>query len=382
MQFIHKSLWVAMIALFLPVVTIAEVRDVSDRVEAIRKKHDLPGIVAVVVEGDQIVLSGTAGVRKAGSAEKITLLDKVHIGSCAKAITATLVAMLVQDGTLRWDMTLAEALPEIAPSMNEKCRSITLNQLVTNTSGIKDHLIGTEIWPKLVQANDKPTESRRMLAQWTLSRPPEADPGTRFIYSNCGFAIAGHIVEVRTGVPFETLVQERLFKPLGITSAGFGAPGTPGAVDQPRGHSIQGHPIEPSRVADNPSAIAPAGTMHMSIIDWAKFISLHIRPADAEQKLISSETLALLHKPAGLEGADYAMGWIVTTRPWAKAGPDTPGVALTHSGSNTRWFSVVWMAPERNFAILAVTNSGVRAAPQALDDLAGELIRAYLAMKN
>ncbi len=334
------------------------------------------------VEQDEIVLSGAAGIRRVGSDEKITLQDKVHIGSCAKAITSTLIAMLVHDGTLRWDMTVAEALPDLAPTMHEQCRSITIKQLVTNSSGIKDHLLGTEIWPKLGAANEKPLEARRMLTEWTLSRAPEAAPGTKFIYSNCGFAIAGHIAEVKTGVPFESLIQERLFKPLEITSAGFGAPGTAGTIDQPRGHSIQGNPIEPSRIADNPSAIAPAGTMHMSILDWAKFISLHIRPADADQKLITNEMLSVLHKSAGVDGADYAMGWIVAARPWAKGRPDAPGLALTHSGSNTRWYAVAWLAPERNFAILIVTNTGVAAAPKALDELAGELIRAYVAMKK
>ena len=68
----------------------------------------------------------------------------------------------------------------------------------------------------------------------------------------------------------------------------------------------------------------------------------------------------------------HAGGWIVAPRPWAG------GAALTHTGTNTYWFSVAWLAPERGFAVLVACNTGADGAAKACDDAASALIQAYL----
>src|SRR5690606_14906599 len=97
-----------------------------------------------------------------------------------------------------------------------------------------------------------------------LARKPEATPGTEKIYSNQGYAIAGVMLEKASGQTWEGLMQTMLFDPLGMTSAGFGAPATPGKVDQPWGHEpglFGQKPVPPGPRADNPLAIAPAGAV-------------------------------------------------------------------------------------------------------------------------
>src|SRR5271169_1360091 len=66
------------------------------------------GTAAAVLRGERIIAQGVAGVRKRGSAEHITLDDQFHLGSCTKAMTATLVAMLAEEGRLNWTTTLGE----------------------------------------------------------------------------------------------------------------------------------------------------------------------------------------------------------------------------------------------------------------------------------
>src|SRR4030095_15378013 len=66
------------------------------------------GLAAVVLRGERIIGHAAAGVRKRGTAERITIADRFHLGSCTKAMTATLVAMLVEDGKLNWTTTLGE----------------------------------------------------------------------------------------------------------------------------------------------------------------------------------------------------------------------------------------------------------------------------------
>lgn len=217
-----------------------------------------------------------------------------------------------------------------------------------------------------------------MLLSGVLSRRPAYEPGTKYEYANAGFAIAGHMCETVTGTAWEDLMQSRLFGPLGITSAGYGAPGAPGSPDQPRGHR-GGNPVLPGPGSDNPPAISPAGRVHMTVEDWAKFIALHVR-GDRENpsrdcRLLKPGSFDVLHEvPVDAEGKavepPYAMGWLRPARPWA-AGP-----VLTHNGSNTMWFCVTWCAPKKDLAVLVACNSAGPKAEAACDEAASALLRA------
>ena len=175
------------------------------------------------------------------------------------------------------------------------------------------------------------------------------------------------MLEKIAGEPWETLMTNRLFKPLGMTSAGFGAPGAPGKVDEPWGHVREGGEIKPVQ-SDNPPAIAPAGRVHCSLEDMARYLNLHL--GTASTNLLKPETLRRLHTPP--DGQDYACGWLSVDRVWAG------GRALTHNGSNTMWYMVIWLAPEKHFGVVAATNIAGRNAEKACDDVSAAMIRKWL----
>jgi CubicO group peptidase (beta-lactamase class C family) len=374
----------------LVVAPVPEPLDFHERLEQIRARHDLPALGLVAVQDGRIVARGVAGVRRGGSHEQVTINDRWHIGSCTKAMTATLCALLVDDATLRWDMTLGEAFPDLASRMHPDVARITLEHLLTNRSGLPADLAPDGLWAALWRQNADPRgtgkDGRRMLLEGLIARPPLHPPGTKFLYSNAGFALAGHMAEHRTGVPFEDLIRSRLFEPLGITSAGFGAPATPGHVDQPWGHTRAGAAVPPGPAADNPRGIAPAGTVHIALEDWAKFAAFHALTTEAADHRghaglsLRPATRTRLHTPFAGEGAPsddtrrYAMGWSVGTRSWAGPLAQSPGRVLTHSGSNTMWFAVAWVAPERGLAIVAATNTGVPAGPKGVDEACAAVI--------
>jgi CubicO group peptidase (beta-lactamase class C family) len=156
-----------------------------------------------------------------------------------------------------------------------------------------------------------------------------------------------------------------------MTSAGFGAPGKPKEKNQPWGHSAGGTPVSPGPQADNPPAIGPAGTVHCSITDWAKFVSLHLNGDRGDAKLLKAETFKKLHTPAPGPGPQYAMGWGIEKRDWA----GKSGRVLRHAGSNTMWLAVVWIAPDENFAVLVMCNQGDNRAHKACDEAVQELIK-------
>jgi CubicO group peptidase (beta-lactamase class C family) len=216
-----------------------------------------------------------------------------------------------------------------------------------------------------------PPEQRRTYVELILREPPEVEPGTTYLYSNRNYAVAGAIAERIANVSWEDLMERRLFRPLAMTTAGFGAMGTPGRVDQPWQHRWANNtrvPIAPGPLSDNPAAIGPAATVHCSIGDWASFISAHLPGQKRSLGLLKSETLQRLHTP--WHGGSYGFGWLTVDRAWAG------GPALTHTGTNTQNFAVAWLAPARDFAVLAATNQGGQGAFPGCDETASALIRS------
>ena len=339
-------------------------KDVSPLLDPIIQKHNVPGIAAAVVRNGETVALGVAGIRTRGKGDNIAAADLFHLGSDTKAMTAFLCGILVDEGKMKWGQTIGETFPGLKNSMHLQYQTVTLEQLLTNRSGSPGDLLKDEIWGRLWKHRGTPTSARRLLLQGVTAKPPEAIPGEKYIYSNAGFSIAGHMAEEVTGKSWEDLMREKIFRPLGMTSAGFGAPGTTTKNDQPRGHKAGGSPVEPGPAADNPVAIGPAGIVHCSIGDWAKFAAANL--PSAKVKLVKPETLVKLHTPAPSK-PKYAMGWmIIDGQPWAG------GPALTHNGSNTMWMAAVWLAPGKDFAVLVACN-------QANDKACNDAVLALLA---
>jgi CubicO group peptidase (beta-lactamase class C family) len=114
--------------------------------------------------------------------------------------------------------------------------------------------------------------------------------------------------------------------------------------------------------------IGPGGTVHSNLGDWATFVAAHVR--EGRVGLLRPETFRKLHTPAF--GGDYAGGWIVTERGWGG------GRVLTHAGSNTMNYAVVWAAPSKDFAVMAATNVGGDRAARACDAAAAAMIGRVL----
>src|SRR5208282_1041795 len=209
-----------------------------------------------------------------------------------------------------------------------------------------------------------PVEQRREFIEAVLAQPPAAAPGTKMIYSNQGYAIVGAMLEKIAGQPWESLITERLFKPLKMDSAGFGPPGSPGKVDQPWGHTRKLFRTIPLQT-DNPPAISPAGRVHCSLDDLARYAIFQME-GERQGQLLKSETFRKLHTPPA--GEEYACGWVCVKRGWAG------GRALMHNGSNTMWYLVMWLAPQKDFAVIAATNTGVGDTFTGCDDVAAAMI--------
>jgi len=359
-----------------------------------RARHELPGLVCALVGTDGLRQIGADGVRARGADAAITIDDRMHLGSCTKAFTATLAAVLVADGAIGWDTTIGQVLAAkertvgadaVAPTdLHARWRDVTLEQLLRHRSGAAKEP-PAEAWRAAFLCEGPARACRAAFLKSVLSAAPAGPAGT-FVYSNQGYAIAGMLLETVADEAYESLLERRVLAPLGIKDFGFGPPSR-AHPDSPRGHDDESGALSD---IDNPNAIAPAGTLHMPLGEWAKFIAFHLAARDLNEgagaavsdavrsKAVKStaavpdslsaaaKLLPKLHEPSP-DAPQEAIGWRTATRAWG-------GAVLNHAGSNSKWYCVAWVAPERGFAVLAATNQGGEKAAAACDEACAALI--------
>ena len=332
-------------------------------IEPIRQMHRVPALGVAIVTSKGIVTSAVTGTRKAGTNVAATIDDRWHLGSDTKAMTAVVMATFVERGKLTWETTLGEVFTELASGFPADFRAITVAQLLSHHAGLPANLA----WRQIAQSAPELPEQRLNALKIAATTKLLSAPGTKYDYSNLGYALAGAVAERVGGQPWEALMREIIFKPLGMASCGFGGVGTAGTIDQPWPHTANGEPTASNGPAvDNAAVLGPAGTVHCSMADWSKFIADQLRGEHGTGALLKTATYQALHAPRF--GGTYAFGWGVTSRAWAG------GKVLQHSGSNTMNFCVVWVAPLRDLAVLAVTNQGGDAAQRALDEAVAAMI--------
>ncbi len=344
-----ESFCAALLIIALPLQAAEGPRRLDAELEKIIEGENVPGIAAAAVRDGGTVAAGVAGVRKLGSPERVALEDRFHLGSCTKSMTATLAAILVEEGEIAWDTDCEDVFGDM--KIHGDFKGATLRQFLSNTGGAPGD-VPDKLWHQAWRADGPETEQRMALVRGILESPPAYDPGMGSAYSNAGFSIAGAMLERRTGKSFGELLRKRLFGPLGMKSAGFGAPATNGKVEQPYGHALRDGKltaIDPAPAGDNPPAISPAGRVHASILDFARYAAFHL--GAVEDGPLDKKRMVALHQAVPASG-DYALGWGIAKRDWAG------GTALTHTGSNTMFYALIWLAPGRDFAAVAACNSG------------------------
>jgi CubicO group peptidase (beta-lactamase class C family) len=291
--------------------------------------------------------------------------DQWHLGSITKSMTASLVARLVDAGALQWDETVGDVLGAVAPDMLDAYKPATFKHLLSHHAGLPRDLPDAE-FNRFSRDLADAREERRAFSRLALAKPPVGPMTTTFEYSNNGYIIVGAMLEAKLGRSWEELIQDNLFAPLRLASAGFGAPGRSGVIEQPVGHrkrangeARQAFPVG-AGPNDNPVVLGPAGRVHMNLQDLLVFLAMHRDRTD----YLKPETWTVLHTPPF--GGNYAMGW----------GVGVNGI-LTHSGSNSLWYADVRIEPVSGIVAAAATNDGY--FPKCLPEVGRTLLEAIAA---
>ncbi|MCB1138462.1 MAG: beta-lactamase family protein [Leptospiraceae bacterium] len=349
-------------------------------VDDVRNATGIPGLSAAIVYQDRII-AASSGLLQVGQAENLTVHHRMHLGSVSKGFTALLIAILVRQGHLRYNMTLSEALPEM--TLDEGFRSVTIHDLLTNQAGLigfhnpefEDSSDLTYLDQTLPSSFYDPAIQRLEMARKLLGRPPLYPARSRALYSNPAWAILGLIAEQNAGMQYESLLEKALFGPLSMESARTGGwPASAKTPDQPRGHYLKEGSYEPQPLDDSYGLrpwMNPAGGIHMSILDFARYAREVLRGLNGRSDLLPAQDMQNLHsiqirarisemyqgaESDQLVGYGYGWGILETSRGNISAG----------EGSAGTFYASIFVFPYLDIAIVSFTNCGNREASAQL----------------
>ncbi|MGZ8370376.1 MAG: serine hydrolase domain-containing protein [Caulobacteraceae bacterium] len=326
----------------------------------------VPGMAALVIRDSKVAEQLQAGKRRVDRPDPVKAGDRWNLGSDGKAMTATMVARLVEKGKLRWDTPLAQLLPELAADMQPQYRDVTLLELMSHRAGLPENHDDLPYFYTFL--NDKrplPVQRLDYLRKAVADAPVGPARGDKS-YSNTGLILAAAVAERATGKPFEQLMREEVFGPLGMKSPTFAqAAGT----SEPIGH-VDGRVADQPRDS-NPAMFMPAGGVRMSLSDWAMFCIDQMNGDRGQGRLLKPATYKMLHTGQG--ATNSGLGWGVATAPMGLKGP-----ALTHAGSDGNWYALVVLFLDSRNGVLVVANAaesmgGDKASGAAIKTLASTI---------
>jgi len=336
--------------------TEAELQQILDMLESyavdqMNSTH-IPGMAYAIVKGDQIIYAKGFGVRKQGEPEVVDENTLFEIGSNTKAFTATLIAMLVDDGKLNWTDRVEQHLTDFQMKEPWVTHEMQVTDILCNRSGMP----GYQLDAMALLGFQRPAIVRAV--RWV---EPVTSFRSAFAYSNTLYIAAGQLIEEKRGHSWEEDLRERLLQPLGMNSS-TGDPDALPTANVATGHIVLSDgslwPIpEDWRYAYMLKTDGPAGSIYSNVTDMAQWLRFQLANGKIDNKqLISSENLAVTRAPRTLETSDisgalssYAMGWMYTAA--------SPLPLLWHNGGTSGMHSAVGFVPGADIGIVVLTNA-------------------------
>lgn len=324
-----------------------------ERLVALATEHHVPGaslgLMRLEPEASPEVVTCTHGVLNLATGVSTTPDSLFQIGSLTKVWTATLVMQLVEEGRLHLDEPVQAVLAELVLRDEEATRAVTTRQLLNHTSGIDGDLFidtgrGDDALRRYVD---------RLVDMGQLHRP-----GRGWSYCNVGYSIAGRVVEVLTGTPFETAMQERIFDPLGLDHTVM-LPEDALLHRAAVGHvGATAAELAPTRRWMFPRAIGPAGLICASapdVLRWARNTMISGAAGEAPALLSEASWQEMAREQARLpEGATDSDTWGLGWKRFDWSGHRVHG----HDGQTIGQSAFLRILPTHDFAFVLLANGG------------------------
>lgn len=340
----------------------AVLRDFDAYVPGAMRQWDVPGVAIAVVRDDSVIFAKGYGVRTVGDDAPVSAATLFAIGSSSKAFTAAAIAMLVDEGKVQWNDRATQHLPGFELHDPYVTREITVRDLLTHRSGLTR---GDMVW--YGTGYDRAEILRRVRhlePTWSLR--------SRFGYQNIMYLAAGEVAARAAGEPWDDVVRDRIFSPLGMTSSLTSVVPLAGLADVATPHEEIDDTVRAIayRNIDN---VGPAGSINSNVLDMSRWLRLQLGGGQFEgRQLVSAASAAEMLTPQTIvrrEGfwgrihpeshfLSYGLGWFLA---------DYKGRKLVHHGGNIDGMSaLVAMLPEEKTGVVILTNMGGTSLTYAL----------------
>jgi CubicO group peptidase (beta-lactamase class C family)/dienelactone hydrolase len=322
-------------------------------VRAAMEKWEVPGLAVAVVKDGETVLARGYGVCEVGKDRKVTPDTAFPLASTAKSLTAAAVALLVEEGKVRWDDPVVKHLPGFELCDRYLTEHVTLRDLLCHRSGLRRaDLLGDGT------GFDAGEVLRRL-----KHLEPAAEFRTQLIYNNHGYTALGEVVSRVSGQPWEQFVAERVFRPLRMNST------TAAVAEVPAERLALRHWRSDAGIVARPAPRA-AGGIYSTVGDVARWLELQLAGgAYGDRRLLKPETVREMHAlqcsvpvTSRPEGNVYAaqfhgsgLGWFVQDYRGRKV--------VLHGGS---WGAMVAMIPEEKLGVVVLSNLDLESIPGLL----------------
>ena len=354
------------------------------RVESVRKAAEVPGLAIAIVENGAVTYARGFGVRKLGSPEKVDGDTIFMTGSTGKAMTTAALATLVDAGKLKWDDPVVDHIPGFQMYDPWVTREMTVRDLLVHRSGL-----GLGAGDLLVIPRG--TLSRAEVVKRLRFIKPARSFRSGYAYDNVLYIVAGHLIDLVSGQPYEDYMREHVFRPAGMLHSTSDEAHRFATANRATPHARVGGAVRgigPLKILDEHDNLAPsstpAGLLAISANDLARWIQIQLAQGKlpdggrlfseaSSKEMWTAQTIEPISPASrGLEETtanfqQYALGWEVRDYGGSKI--------IWHSGGVFGFVTVVVLIPEKNvgFAITQNSEDG-----QARFGLMYELLDHYL----
>jgi CubicO group peptidase (beta-lactamase class C family) len=350
-------------------------KPVDDVVAKAMTEFQVPGAAVVIVQDDRVVYLKGFGVREMGPGAKVTPDTVFAIASCTKAFTATLVAMLADEGKLKWDDKVRDHLDWFRLSDELADREVTLRDLLCHRTGMPRH---DWLW------SGTTGDSEDVIRRWCRGKSSTSFRST-WEYSNVPFTTAGVVAGRLCGSDWQTAIRKRIFEPLGMTSSGCTGREAVAAADHATPHYLGFDKTVKPIPWDNLDSARGAGSIHSTARDLGNWLRFQLAGGKFGDKQLLAERLlkethtqqmlvrqegrwAVFFPPKSTKFLGYGLGWFVHDHRGEKC--------VSHGGTLTGFRAQCVLAPDKKAGVFVVANlrpSGFTeaVAKAAIDHLLG-----------
>ena len=294
---------------------------------------------ALVAENGKVVYKGGFGLANMEWNIPNTPDTKFRLGSITKQFTSTLTMQLVEQGKIKLDAKISDYLPDYRKDIGQK---VTIHQLLTHTSGIPSYTSQPGFLENVSRNPYKVDDFVKKYASGDL----EFEPGSKYSYNNSGYFLLGAIIEHVTGKPYEQVLKERIFDPVGMKNTGYDHHDTI-IPKRATGYRKTSDGYTNAAYLDMSIPYA-AGSIYSTVEDlylWDQALY--------SDTLLSAESKALMYKPF-LE--DYAYGWVVQNASFKQNGNNVQ--TISHNGGINGFTTTIVRFPQEKNLIVMLDNTG------------------------